>query len=245
MNILVSGCSFSAKSGFDDPIGKVWHHYFSQSHNVENLSVCGQSNYKIFIKACTELSMNPHYDLVLIQWSSLHRLNFNEASSIYENNNNINVGKVYDKSLQKIYDIWTRRFLHSRIELTEFLTLIMLMAHFLKSHNIPYVFIKAADNFLDELQQQTWQECSDTFLTEVLYKNNLPDWEVEKFFLSLKEQYTAMIAQTESNWLNLHTQDWFTKKIDLADDNSHAGIKSNKIFFDETYDFIKTLRIQL
>ena len=85
MNILIVGDSLSHTCGFVEPEGKLWVSPLIGRHHVTNLSMPGQSNYKIFTKAMSTLSRNPTaYDLVIIQWSSLFRLTFNDNFSIYE-----------------------------------------------------------------------------------------------------------------------------------------------------------------
>lgn len=244
MNILVVGCSFSHNSGFDDPAGKVWHHYISDTHNVTNLSISGYSNYKIFVKTCTELLTNTHYDLVVVQWTSLFRLSLNKGLTIYENYVHLTLNSPAS-GYDNFYDIWQKNFIHPRIALSEFLTLVSSVASFLKMHNLNYVFIKGCENFLSSLTYKDWRQCDDDFLDTVMHRSILPDWEIEKYYTPLKAQYDAMRSLTANKWVNLDQQDWVSNRIDLADDKIHAGVLSNKMYYIEFDNFIKTIGINL
>lgn len=245
MNILVVGCSYSAECGFVDPIGKVWHHYIPKIHNVTNLSVGGNSNYKIFIKTYTELLSNGYYDLVLIQWSAIHRLSLNNGLSIYDNPQNFTLCKPANRSFKKFYADWVNNFIHTRIELSEFLSLISSLSYFLNSKKIPYVFIKGVDNFFSDLNFNDWKQCSDKFLDSVLYRNQLPDWEINEFYYPLHNQFVLMKELSKTKWLNLTDKDWYSSRIDLADDELHPGIKTNELFYNQVNNFIKLVGIYL
>lgn len=244
MNILIVGDSCSANSGFDSSEDKVWYHHIPKQHSVTNLSENGHSNYKIFVKATAELLTNQRYDLIIIQWSGLMRLNLHEGRSIYNNIATLTVDSGPAK-FNKFYKTWRDNFLHPRIELLEFLTLISSMASFLKMHNLNYIFVKGSENFLDNLTSNEWNNCSDDFLDVVLHRHTLPDWEIEKYYLELRNLYVVMNNLTESRWVNLTQQDWFSNKIDLADDKLHGGVLTNKMFYNQVDNFIKTIGINL
>lgn len=244
MNILVVGCSFSDGSGFNEPKGKVWHHHIPKTHNVTNLAVGGYSNYKIFVKVCTELLTSPHYDLVVVQWSSLFRLSLNKGLTIYENFTNFTLNGS-TQGYDKFYDIWQKNFIHPRIELSEFLTLISALADFLKNQNSNYVFVKGSENFLNNLTQTDWRQCNNDFLDMVLHTSELPDWEIDQYYNLLRAQYQAMTKLTAEKWVNLDQQDWVSNMIDLADDKKHGGILTNKMYYDQFNNFIKTIGINL
>jgi len=245
MNILIVGCSFSDHSGFTEPAGKVWYHHIPKQHSVTNLSVGGQGNYKIFINTCTELLINGKYDLVIIQWSTLHRLSLNSGLSVYDKSINFTLSSPGDQQFEKFHSFWVDNFIHTRIDLSEFLSLVSALAIFLTNRNIPYIFIKGSDNFLTDLQHKNWKQCSNLFLDSVLSIHQLPDSEIDKFYTQLRSQFISVEKVSASNWLNLYGADWFSNCIDHADDNMHAGIETNKIFFDQVHNFIKSFEIYL
>ena len=120
MKILLVGDSNSAGDGFTDPTGKVWHSLLDSKHSVTNLSVGGQSNQKILNKACTELFQNPSYDLIVLQYTSLFRLNFNNSKTVYENPENIVVSnystgeippiRETPSTLKEFHKIWIKNY---------------------------------------------------------------------------------------------------------------------------------------
>ena len=243
MNILIVGCSYSHDSGFDEPNEKVWYYHISKTHNVKNLSLRGQSNYKIFTKACSELLVNNTYDLVIIQWTTLYRLSLNHGLSIYDNPVNFTLSD--NKNSSEFHKLWTSNFIHPRVELLEFLTLASTMAVFLKSMNVNYAFVKGFDNDLSNLKHNHWSRCDPLFQDLVLHKDSLPDWEIDLFYQQLTEQYLAMLGVSDEHWMNLHTPDWFSALIDTADDQIHAGVLTNKKFYNQLKDFVKTFDISL
>jgi hypothetical protein len=244
MNILVIGCSLSDDSGFIEPNGKVWHHYIPKLHNVTNLSISGHSNYKIFIKTCAEILANSSYDLVVVQWSSLFRLSLNKGLTIYDNHVHLTLNGP-TLGFDKFYDLWEKNFIHPRVTLTEFLSLVSALAAFLKLHNINYVFIKGSENFLNNLIFDSWRQCSDEFLDIVMFRTHLPDWEIDQYYTPMRKLYVAMTNLTVGRWVNLDHQDWFSNIIDVADDGAHAGILTNKMYYNQFNNFIKTIGINL
>lgn len=244
MNILVSGCSYSHDSGFNDPAGKVWVHRINPDHSVKNLSLRGQSNYKIFTKVCAELVTNPNlYDLVIVQWTTLFRLSLNNGSSIYDNPVNLTLSDVKNQS--SFHKLWSNNFIHPRIEILEFLTQISVLASFLNSKNIRYVFIKGWDNDLSNLNHAHWSACDSVFQDMVLHKDELPDWEIDLYYNQLRNQYRAMLELSQDRWLNLNTEDWFSLIIDTADDQQHAGVLTNEKFYNQVKDYVKNFEISL
>jgi hypothetical protein len=237
MNILISGCSYSDDSGFINPQGKVWCHHIDRCHTVKNLALRGQSNYKIFTKVCSELLEKPNfYNLVIVQWTTLFRLSLNNGSSIYDNPTNFTVSD--NKNQSEFYKLWTGSFIHPRVELLEFLTLISTLTIFLTSINVRYVFIKGFDNDLSNLKNINWSHCDQLFQRLVLHKDELSDWEINFYYSQLRKQYLSMVNLSQKHWLNLNTSDWFSNIVDTADDAIHAGVLTNKKFYQQVKNFV-------
>jgi len=243
-NILVVGDSFSHVNGFDRPEGKLWFDIFSDRHNITNLSLYGQSNYKIFSKTTKALYQN-EFDLIIIQWTSLFRLTFNSGHSIDDNEEICTFTSVWNPQLKKIHSVWSRYFIHPRVEIVEFLLHILALSDLLQAKNIPYIFIKTFENYFSELQKDTWTLCSDDFLDTVLFRHQSQDWEIEKFYTELKDLYDKVESLTGKHWLNLKSDPWFDQIFDYADDGGHPGINTCKKYGNDVVDFAKTLRILL
>ena len=240
MNILIVGCSMSASSGFNNPSDKIWHSLITNA-NITNLSIDGQSNYKIFIKTISEIIKNPtYYDLVIVQWTSLFRLSLNDGHTIHDNQTNFTLFKS-DKKFKKFHSVWINNFCNLRVDLLEWLSYITVLTTFLKSYKQKFIFVKALDNFLPNLAHVDWHNCSPIFLERVLHLSVLPDEEITEYYNEVHTSYLAMVETSESYWLNLHTQDWITDPLDYADDNIHPGILTHQNYFK---NLIKTLELQ-
>jgi hypothetical protein len=215
-------------------------------HHITNLSMGGQSNYKIFVKTVSELSRNPTaYDLVIIQWSSLFRLTFNDNFSIYENSVACNFSGTIDKELHSFHKIWSRRFSHGIIEIEEFLTLAISLAKLIKQFDKPYIFIKTFDNFINELLNENWQDCSEEYQQSILCMHAYPDWEISKVHERLRELSIVLKEHSINNWVNFSDTCWADQQIDYADDDSHPGLETNKIFYQQVFNFAKSNGINL
>ena len=243
-NILIVGDSLSHQNGFTDPTGKLWLDVFASRHNIANLSIGGQGNPKIFVKALKELIVKD-FDLVIIQWSSIFRLNFNLSNSIYDNQQAVGIRHYSASELKPLAAVWIKYCLHGRIEITEALTLIQGLSEILNQRKIPYIFIKTFDNYFSDLQKENWQDCGADYLENVLFRQQLPDWEIEKFHLEMRQLYVLIKNNSGKNWLNLDQLAWMDQMFDYADDGEHPGIESCKKFGNDVVEFAKTLDINL
>lgn len=256
MNILIVGDSISSvvigedniyQCGLNDPTDKIWVSLIeNQGKNITtNLSFGGQSNTSILNNTCLELIKNKNsYDLVIIQWSSLLRINFNQGRTIYSSPTNFTLNSC-PLGYEKFHSTWIKNFLHPRIALLEWMTQIIVLANFLKQTQIPYMFIKGFDNFFTDLQHADWKQTSDEFKSTVLYLDVLPDQEVDLFYSELKLLFDTIEKQTGSNWLNLKKLSWVDSMVDLADDHLHPGILSHKNYFYNIITFTKSLGLDV
>jgi len=246
MNILIVGDSLSHTCGFVEPEGKLWVSPLIGRHHVTNLSMPGQSNYKIFTKAMSTLSRNPTaYDLVIIQWSSLFRLTFNDNFSIYENPVSCNLPGVSDNEIRSFHKTWSRRFIHGLIEIEEWLTMTLSLAKLIKQFNKPYIFIKTFDNFVNELHNESWKDCSEEYRKSVLHIDNHTDYELDSIHGKLRQLSVLLKTESLDSWVNYNDTCWYDQFVDLADDNSHPGIETNKIFYQQVFNFAKSIGINL
>jgi hypothetical protein len=244
-NILIVGDSVCHGNGFKDPTGKLWLDVFASRHNITNLGVGGQTNQKIFIKTLKELIVD-EFDLVIVQWSSIFRLNVNLSKSIYDNQESLGPSHCSLKELKSIRKFWLMHCLHGRIEITESLTYILGLTDLLNQRKTSYIFIKGSDNYFSDLQKENWQDCSADYLDNVLFRQQLPDWEIEKFHLEMRQLYLLVKNTSGSNWLNLEQLAWQDQTfVDYADDGVHPGVETCKKFGNDVVEFAKTLDINL
>jgi hypothetical protein len=247
MKILVSGCSICAGVGFTNIEGNLWSTLVNKAHNIKNVSVGGQSNQTIFNKTCNEI-LTSEYDLVIIGWTSLFRLNFNYSYSIYENPVNFNISNrtIKIKEQESFCNYWRKYLTHGRIELTVWLTQIITLSRILKERNIPHIFLKFFDNFLIDVQKEHWQDTSEEFQTIVLFRDMLPDWEIEKYFNEIKALYVILEKETDDTWTNLKSKSYYDARVDVNEDGSHPGKESHKMYYNKIADFVaKQIGIKL
>lgn len=243
MNILIVGDSYSAKCGFENPDGKLWHSPLS-SHRVTNLSIEGQSNYKIFIKTANAL-LTGTYDLVIVQWSSLFRLNFNNNQSMHETTTICAINNPGNPHLSSFHKYWQKYYTHGHIELTEFLTMCATLANLIKQSGANYIFIKTFDNFINDLTIPDWKNCSEAYKCTVLVRDNHPDDEITKYHNQIQTLFSKLVELTSSNWVNLFEPAWYDSQIDFADDGGHSGPESNKKFYNQIYELSKKINVDL
>ena len=244
-NILIVGDSFSHTGGFDDPTGKLWFESIRSKNNVNNeLCLDGQGNLKIFLKTCAELIRKPnYYDLVIVQWSSIFRIDINVNNTVYDNQTGMYSSG--DSEIDLMYRTWVSKLTHGRIELIELLTYINAMIKFLKDYGSPFIFIKTFENHFLDLSKNKWSDCSLDYLNAILHYNEIPDWEIEKFHNDLNYLYTAMQHASKDNWLNLFTGAWKDSCIDWSDDKNHSGVETNKQFGLSVIEHSRALGINL
>jgi hypothetical protein len=250
MNILVVGDSISSidACGLGTEINK---HYVvqleSKNHKITNLSIGAQSNQKIAYKTCLELSTSSvQYDLVIVQWSTLFRLNLNNGSSIYDNTFNLTAWGYNSKSsklYKPLWSIWSKYFIHPRIEILEWMTQLILLDNFLSNQNIPYIFVKGFDNFVNDIEANDWNNTSEYFKSGVLRIDEHPDQEITEIYNELVLMYENICKQ--SNWLNLHSASWHDGRDDLAEDALHPGPLSHINYYNSLEKYTKTLGLSI
>lgn len=249
MNILVVGDSISSISGCGLGKDQLANHYVTQieekNHIVTNLSVGGQSNQKIAHKTCLEITKNTNqYDLVIVQWSALFRLNLNLGNSNYDRTCNFTASGYdakFDKICKPIWSLWAKHFMHPRLEILEWATQLILLNDFLSHQKIPYVFIRGFDNFFDDIKLKDWSATSDEFKSAVLRLDEYPDWEISEVYSELVSMYDCVSAQ--QNWLNLTTPPWTNMAVDIAKDNAHPGPLSHTEYYNSLEHYIKKFEL--
>jgi hypothetical protein len=147
--------------------------------------------------------------------------------------------------LNPMREAWVKHCLNVRIEITETLTLIQGLSEILNQRKMPYIFIKTFENYFSDLQKENWQDCGADYLDNVLFRRQLPDWEIEKFHLEMRRLYVLVKNYSGKNWLNLDQLAWMDQMFDYADDGRHPGIESSKKFGNDVVEFAKTLDINL
>ena len=256
MNILLNGDSISYTGGYTDSQGKLWYHQFPKEYSLTNLSSVTQSNSCILTRTCNEILKNPKkYNLVIVQWGKIDRLSLFHKEDRFGNYfsmpNPVEYCTKWTDSQKLIQELWLNNFVSDRHEILEYISCITLLYHFLKSQQINFVFIKGFDNFFNDIKQANWVDSSEEYLTKLMFRDQLPDHDIDILHQELRTPYLAMVDQTNDVWVNLHDPSWANLiyqlksefpeiySNDLADDNKHGGILTNQYYYKLFVDFIK------
>ena len=212
-----------------------------KNHTVTNLSVSGQSNQKILLKTCIELSKSDkQYDLIIVQWTTLFRINFSGGKTIYDSTANFSLAGLSPKlyKYKSFHNTWRKNFIHPRIEILEWLSQIILLETFLKNKGLPFIFIKIKDNFLADLNKKDWFLSSNEYKSLVLQVDKHPDWEISEIYNEMVRLYESL---NTDNWVNLSSPSWYDIKVDFADDLQHPGPLSHAKYYNILENHIRNI----
>ena len=247
--ILFAGCSFTANCGFTESNRLAYHwtnllanHYDCQ---IKNIAKGGMSNEEIFLRTSEEI-LNHKYDLVVVMWSTLSR------KWVYCSDRNIDDFTILNKGLVsgfnnddqniKLYaKIHYSLLNNTYVDLKNWLVYANVLERILTSNNQPFMFIKGSNNLLEDFKQINWNTETQVFdavtplLDTVLDLSNRPD----DYILEKLKRIKNLIDLADNDyWLNFSTASFNESAIDVADDNSHPGIVSNKNLFEELVSYI-------
>lgn len=250
MNVLFSGCSLTANSGFNEKnLDKHWVNIVSRElgFNPINIAIGGMSNQEIF-KRSTHKIIEIKPDLVVVMWSDLHRL-WLYTNHLFGNIDNFTIirpnltgWQSNLKDIKNFKNIYSKIFTNNYVALHDWLLYIYGLQTILKQHDIPFIFLRGFSNNLQDwvnIDKNNLSKSSD-FVKETLdFENNPDDYMIEKID-SLKSIIDAI---DKSNWVNFFTPGFSDKTIDRADDNEHPGELSNAIMANEFIEYYNNLTV--
>ena len=250
---LFVGCSFTADSGFTEPNRSKYHwpQLICQEtgHVMINHALTGMSNHEIFLRTI-ESAIADNYDLVVVMWSEIGR------SWAYTSDNNVDdytilnrgvpVGFNCNTGFAKLYaKLYYTYFNNQYVNLKNWLLYCLSLEKFLKQQNVPYVFIKGFNNYVDDFAKITY---NDGFVNVDNLKLLLDfDQRPDDYILKKVQVIQSLIqAQDQSRWLNLHGDsfnDMATNLADqdLSDDQQHPGAQTNQQLANHFVKFYKSL----
>lgn len=241
-DILVVGCSTSAGSGFEQPHGKIWHHFLDKNYNghhtVTNLSRGGIANDKIFLKTVEELN-RAAYDFVVVQWTSISRISIYDRSAHNFCHKFPNGPVTYDKVIpfnfgfgspsrehKKFFEEWSKLF-SPRMALKETLICMLTVAKLLNSMNQKYAFMVSRDCYMTDLALPNWQDTHEDYKDLILELPYRKDDQIEDIHQQLHRIYAALDRETVGRWIPDGKLSLESSLLDdYSDDQHHAGIKS-------------------
>jgi hypothetical protein len=240
---LFVGCSFTADSGFtvDNQSKYHWPQLVCQhtGHEIVNRAISGMSNHEIFLRTIEAITAD-NYDLVVIMWSEVSRLWAYNSDLNVDDFTILNSGipkgfKCLDKSTKWYAQLHYAHFNNQYVNIKNWLLYCLALEKMLKIQNLPYVFIKGFDNYVNDFAKVTYTNGFNNVenLKDMLDFENRPDNYILK---KIKVIQDLIQAQDQSRWLNLYGLSFSSMEIDLADDSAHPGPKTN---LQLATDFIK------
>jgi hypothetical protein len=118
------------------------------------------------------------------------------------------------------------------------------LANFLKNLNVPYIFIKGFDNNIGSLLNATYDDNGFNKVDDLklmLDFDNRPD---EYILKKLNVLQNLVYKQDTTHWLNLNEKSFWDSTVDVADDLSHPGIKTNATLASSLIEFYKESNAQ-
>lgn len=258
LKVLITGCSLSA-----DTVQSGWNHSnldktyskileSSTDWHVDNRAIGGCSNREIFQRTI-ENCLKTHYDLCIVQWSSLHRL------WLYESNNNVEdwtqilprvTGKVTVDAPHKIQKLVVSHYLNHYVALKHWLHDQVVLQHFFEKNRTPFLFLRGFQNYIPDLE----------FLIEQWPKNNIVDLNIpdeikdilmfdsnpdDYLYQSLTKLMLAYQTIRKSSCIGYNRSQLIYGlptdfKIDYADDGVHPGYSVNLAISKTIIDYVKS-----
>lgn len=264
--ILATGCSASAgflmgQSGterYHDPYHpELWHIqicnrvFGKDNYTFENLSEVGASNPVIFLNSAQAMLKN-HYDMVIVQWSTLDRINMHIGFEEYptmvkmHHSPDVNlVGKVTvpGRWLNKLGDdlrsIQNNHYLI--LDLLRYINILVGIANLTKTQ---LFFVDAAglwspDFFTRKINFQP-SDLSE-FEQEILDVSRRDDDQIYRMYNLMHDTYDQIGGVHEEKWLNLYSalnsSYWIDGIVD--NDKNHPGVGTQTLWAEILSPIIK------
>ena len=258
-NVLITGCSFSADAPHSGWHQKNQHKHYSKilekTHRwqIANLAAGGCSNREIALRT-VEHCLKHHYDLCIIQWTSLHRLWIYEADCNVDLPTMILPSGVFGwgdlSTALKFSKTFRKHYLNDYMAIKHWLLDQIMVQSYLKKHNINYVFVRGCSNYIHEIEAlcQSWplNNISEIQLSKPLkeilnFDNNSDNYVYDKL-LSIINIYKSI---DKDNCIGYTTGDGNYglpsnfHEFDRADDGVHPGTAENLFLANSITDFCK------
>lgn len=159
--VLITGCSYSAQttqSGWkEENLYKTYPMILKSltGWQIDNRAIGGCSNREIFQRTI-ENCVAKHYDLCIVQWSSLHRLwlyeaigNIDDFTQIYP----VTCGHITKEDIpHALKKMMVSTYLNDYMALKHWLHDQISLQCFFEKKQIPFVFLRGFPNFVPELE---------------------------------------------------------------------------------------------
>ncbi len=240
------GCSFTVGEGLklekNDPSNYaniVSNHFNAQTNN---LAVCGNSNYNIFITALNKL-LYSEQDKLFVQWTSLNRLWLYPGpdSALNLSHTIVDDYRYRDlffsrKELQKVSDIY-HLLNHDYCNLITLINYSRILESIAGMKQIVFIngLLPWTKDICDITTPDNYEQNLSKYLKGILDFTLRDDHELDKLFNKL----TTEINNLQHNkWVNMF--DSFQSNIvDFGDDNQHPGPISHKFYANQIINYLK------
>ena len=239
MKVLLSGCSLSDYSGWGAPGNhldvRCWYNIVSRENQIDltNVSFGGKSNREILHSALESMfCYKDKFDLIIIQLTATSR-NWFFDSDDWHNFSIINGNSITNYHNDDVYlalKLFKVRFANRLREVERDLTSLVSLHKIAKACGTKLLLL----NFLD------FAQACQTYTDDLIPDNICGDLtdsivcKIEKLFKSLDWSYKIGFEKS-----------LITEQIDFANDNSHPGEKSNRIYADLVNSALKNMEILL
>ena len=246
--ILAVGCSYTKGHGLDKEIHdeKLWVNQLISdlysNYSLVNLSDTGRNNQWIFSTAMSELIKND-YDLVLIGWSELERLNITVGLELYKTLTRL-TGDVDIKinPHQTIKKEWLEDLGNRIRKITNahcYLLDLVKYVNFLKTFQVDYkkskiLFVNSllhiSNDFFTKKAYTLPNEFDDT-TKEIISISSRSDEEIRMLYDKIHNDYSEAGGIQEKYWLNLYQSLRSLQIDDVSDIDKHPGYLSQEKYF--------------
>lgn len=243
MRILVSGCSFSSGHGYDNlkQNPAIWPNLLASqlSCQVDNVAETASSNHDIFL--ATMLAMSKvDYDMVIVQWSAKNRITLSPSpanprviASYFDSHLVNELYAFTDKEIeayQKIMVTLNQDWKHY-FDLVDMITT-------LQQSKTPVYFV---NGLLPWIREFFTDDKVDAFTKRLVQSDQFGPEDTAQF---IEKVNSAKYLIDKSRWVNL-TVSWYQSKIDtVSKQDDHPGPKSQKLFADQIFKFLKEKHAQ-
>ena len=239
--VLVSGCSFASGHGlrYEKNDDKLWVNQLFHDCSVTNIAVSGFNNHSIFIATAQELKRND-YDVVLVAWSAIPRVNINLGLELYStmtrfSNQTIPIelnphNTVPEKWVNSVGD-QLMKYHNDHWDILHMIHYVNMLIDLAKNTKI--CFINSLGPWSAEYftyNAFAYPASLSSYVQQILQVDSRDDSEICNLYNKIHTEYEGAGGIHEDCWLNLY-QSLRSLQIDwVSQTDKHPGYLSQDIF---------------
>jgi hypothetical protein len=246
MKVCFNGCSFTVGDGF--PVNHrdkfIYDRIISKKFNFEsdNIAVGGSSNYKIFMRSADAIISNK-YDLVVTQWSALHRIWLHPGpdANFFVNDTQHPDFKYRDlyltKSQKKTFANTLLLMNHDYQNIIDLVDYCCFLKHMAGKTKL--IFINGLLPWTKDLATPLGTDLSNSlskYTKTILDFDNRSDSETVEFFKKLQHKFAELDS---SLWINLFDS-FSANSVDVGPLGHHPGPESHKWMANQLENYLTT-----